>query len=391
MDNTVVIVRTQGLEDLRAVFKRLSNLGYSLHMTSHKELIADLRTLMSQKATDREWAFVLVLTKRVYFREEKQKELATFLLGSEFKAEPVFLVVGRDFTWKEIKHISQRNNLFFLLTPDKEQLLEDRYLNGFRGLIEKGLLDYRHGRQLVGLIQNDFLGFVEKEELRASKEEVEQLNMELETKNKIDDLTQLLNRKGIIEYMQRAKGRATRERWRLNSQGNPTEMGGGTLEEYFGHLSCMMIDIDDFKKVNDTYGHIVGDKVLRALGVLFNDERIFRTDDVCGRYGGEEFIVILPATGSGNAVNPAEKLREAFKDFVFKSEEGEPFTVTLSVGVAELEDSEESIEELINKADIALYEAKETGKDRTVVYKKEKHSMRASAPPGEEADADARS
>ena len=108
--------------------------------------------------------------------------------------------------------------------------------------------------------------------------------------------------------------------------------------------------------------------MLKELGRLFNENTIFRSEDVSGRYGGEEFIVILPATNAKNAWHPAEKLREALAAKEFDPGNGETFHVTISIGIAELDDSEESIDEIIKKADVALYRAKETGKDRTVLY-----------------------
>jgi diguanylate cyclase (GGDEF)-like protein len=285
-------------------------------------------------------------------------------------------VVSKRFSWKDIDYIIQHNHLFYTMPSSERQLLSERNVNLFRGFVDKALLDFSLNGKLIELISTEFLSFIEKEELKLSKEEVEQLNMELETRNRVDELTQLLNRKGIFEYFNMAKGRATRERWRLKAQSlqfasdseDLHQEPEGDIEDFFGHLSCMMIDIDNFKKINDTYGHIVGDEVLRGIGVLFSEDGIFRKEDICGRFGGEEFIVILPATNAMHAMIPAEKLRKTIKKQTFQSTEGESFKVTVSIGIAELQESEEPIDELINKADIALYEAKQTGKDRTVIF-----------------------
>jgi diguanylate cyclase (GGDEF)-like protein len=112
----------------------------------------------------------------------------------------------------------------------------------------------------------------------------------------------------------------------------------------------------------------VGDRVLRCLGELFQKDGIFRSEDVCGRYGGEEFFVILPATSAENAYVPAEKFRNELKRVTFSTESGEEFRATVSIGIAELSDSEETVEEIIGKADAALYRAKEDGRDRTIIW-----------------------
>ncbi len=134
----------------------------------------------------------------------------------------------------------------------------------------------------------------------------------------------------------------------------------------------MMVDVDHFKRINDTYGHLVGDDVLRTIGKLFHRKGIFRAEDICGRYGGEEFTVILPATNAAKAFVPAEKFRAELSRLTFMSEAGVQFQVTASIGIAELSDSEETIDQIIAKADAALYRAKESGRNQTVIYEDDK-------------------
>lgn len=125
-------------------------------------------------------------------------------------------------------------------------------------------------------------------------------------------------------------------------------------------LSVMMIDIDHFKDVNDTYGHITGDSVLRDLASIL--ERRLRPDDELGRYGGEEFCAILPETSLEGAVRIGETLRGLVEEHAFVVE-GEQIKVTISVGVAELKKGMD-MKSFYKAADEMLYEAKRAGRNR---------------------------
>jgi len=129
----------------------------------------------------------------------------------------------------------------------------------------------------------------------------------------------------------------------------------------------MMIDIDHFKSVNDTYGHLAGDKVLRTAGKLFLNDNILRKSDISCRYGGEEFIVILPETSASHALGPALRLSETFSSIAFFDNQ-KTFTVTLSIGISEFHPGDQSSEDIIHRADKALYHAKKLGKGKVVVY-----------------------
>jgi diguanylate cyclase (GGDEF)-like protein/PAS domain S-box-containing protein len=165
--------------------------------------------------------------------------------------------------------------------------------------------------------------------------------MELERIASIDNLTDIFNRRMLDQFLQ-----------------VEIEIAKRHDEE----LSLMIIDIDYFKQVNDTYGHLVGDMVLSQLSKIISDN--LRTSDIFGRYGGEEFLIICPKTSKDNAFILAEKLRMIVKDFEF-DEIGHK---TVSIGISDLQ-KDDTMGSLFKKADEALYEAKNGGRNKSVISK----------------------
>lgn len=134
----------------------------------------------------------------------------------------------------------------------------------------------------------------------------------------------------------------------------------------FGHpLSLLMIDVDNFKQVNDTYGHTVGDQVLRAIADHLQTES--RAVDEPARYGGEEFAVLLPETNAEEAAELGERLRAAIASEQIETDAG-MLEVTVSVGISTYPDDADTPEDLISAADSALYRAKSTGKNKAVSF-----------------------
>ena len=131
-------------------------------------------------------------------------------------------------------------------------------------------------------------------------------------------------------------------------------------------LAVMMFDIDHFKQVNDTFGHDVGDEMLKRVTQIASNE--LRNTDVFGRYGGEEFIILLPVTSAEQAALLAERIRAGVEALRVSTEKGEAF-ITLSIGIVEINHSlpNESLEDIFRRADQAMYISKQEGRNRVVV------------------------
>ena len=169
-----------------------------------------------------------------------------------------------------------------------------------------------------------------------------------------DDLTGLYNRRFVM-------GALAREQQRNARHGAP--------------FSVMLLDLDDFKSVNDTYGHPAGDELLKAFVRRVLDEvrdvdlvgagRELKDTDTFGRFGGEEFIVVLPDTGLAGARSVAERIRSVIASAPFKTSSGD-ITVTVSIGVAQFRRGE-SIRDILERVDKAVYAAKHAGRDRVAM------------------------
>ncbi|QJR80396.1 sensor domain-containing diguanylate cyclase [Alteromonas pelagimontana] len=175
-----------------------------------------------------------------------------------------------------------------------------------------------------------------------SKLRVERLNEEMKVLSRVDGLTGLYNRRYWQERFDHIFKLAQRNE-------KPT--------------SAMMLDIDHFKKVNDTYGHQAGDKVIQALAAVI--QKNIRETDLAGRYGGEEFAIVLTDTGAKNAVKVAERIRKSALNTIVEHE-GEQITFTVSIGLAEYSANHANSLEWLEDADEALYGAKTAGRNQVV-------------------------
>lgn len=165
---------------------------------------------------------------------------------------------------------------------------------------------------------------------------------------RVDELTTVLNRRQTMEQLALEMERARR---------------------YKRPLSLAMCDIDHFKKVNDTYGHLAGDQILQGVAKLIRSSS--RDVDIVGRYGGEEFMVLLPETELDTGIVYAERVRKTVEKWGTGRKELKPgHNVTISIGVAAYApETDTGVEAFIEKADKALYAAKERGRNRVCVYR----------------------
>ncbi len=195
--------------------------------------------------------------------------------------------------------------------------------------------------------------------LSESREAIERKNKELQYLATRDPLTNLLNRRALFELFEKRFENAKRD-------ATP--------------LVALMIDIDEFKSVNDRYGHSVGDEVIRFVGKKLMSAAKF--GDLSGRYGGEEFCLILPGSSLEDALALAERLRIIVRTD-FKAQFSLDTDLTISLGVALLEGAEDTANDLLNRADKALYAAKAHGRNRVVTWGDPELDM-AATPSGEE-------
>jgi len=135
-------------------------------------------------------------------------------------------------------------------------------------------------------------------------------------------------------------------------------------QRYDNPVSLVIFDIDHFKRVNDTYGHQTGDEVIRETARITS--QLVRETDFAGRYGGEEFVVLLPGTTLDGAAQFAERLRSTIERQQIDYQ-GSPLTFTISLGVATLADDMAGYQALLERADKALYQSKEGGRNRVTV------------------------
>ncbi|MBU1168309.1 MAG: sensor domain-containing diguanylate cyclase [Proteobacteria bacterium] len=176
--------------------------------------------------------------------------------------------------------------------------------------------------------------------------ELEIANLRLRELSTTDSLTGLKNRRYFNEIYYKEYNRSIRDK-------TP--------------LSCLIMDIDHFKRINDNFGHLVGDECLKEIAHAI-EIQLHRSNDFLARYGGEEFCALLTSTGVEGAMQVAENIRACVEGIVFKVR-GQNVNLTISIGVAsEIPDHKKNAEALLNQADSALYQAKSTGRNQVTFY-----------------------
>ncbi|MGE5892433.1 MAG: diguanylate cyclase [bacterium] len=177
---------------------------------------------------------------------------------------------------------------------------------------------------------------------KALQDELREKNRQVELLAITDPLTGLFNRRRVETVLE--------EEWK-------------SVKRYQHPLSCLIIDIDHFKSINDTFGHKVGDTVLKEIADLIKG--CLREVDTVARWGGEEFIVILPQTDPANAREASERIMEKILHHRFSHTAGK--RITVSIGISYYRPSLNAPEKLVDAADMALYQAKSEGRNRIVV------------------------
>ena len=214
-----------------------------------------------------------------------------------------------------------------------EEIAAQAFQEGAVGYLPKGSLSQK---KLSNIIDVALDKWTQLQQARADREKLERLA-------NFDSLTGLYNRRAILDKLHEL----------IN-----------LVNRYKEDFSLSMLDIDHFKKVNDHYGHLTGDEVLEEIAVLIR--RNIRETDIVGRYGGEEFIIILPKTNLSSAWVVAERLRSIIEKTEMKDSVGNVFAITVSQGLVGWERDEDAAS-LISRADEALYKAKEKGRNRVQI------------------------
>ena len=178
------------------------------------------------------------------------------------------------------------------------------------------------------------------------QEEIKLVVTQADEVSHTDALTYLPNRRQVINDLQREVLHADR---------------------YKTPLTISMLDIDHFKLINDTYGHAVGDDALRELSNILQEH--VRTPDIVGRIGGEEFLILLPNSSAQAASEQAMRLCKRIREHGMDLK-GNPVHMTVSIGIAEYQIGSESWDKLLSRADSALYQAKDNGRDGWAIAEK---------------------
>jgi diguanylate cyclase (GGDEF)-like protein len=257
--------------------------------------------------------------------------------GMETAPNETIIQVGQDFyrpLFVPLKDIANRDIATVALLVNVSQ-----EINTARLALLLGAIAYLIGGVLLFIIFYRLVGWI--------GQRIEHNEQRLEQLATVDQLTGLYNHRMFYSTLKNEIMRARR-------YGRPA--------------SLLMIDIDHFKRINDSYGHLAGDRVLERIGRLLKEN--LRAECSTCRYGGEEFAVILPEIGMEAAFTTAERLREIVAQTSFDNGTPDEIKITVSIGVSAFPESAAAVDELTSAADAALYAAKDAGRNRVVRYQK---------------------
>jgi len=245
----------------------------------------------------------------------------------------------------DVELIIIKRNIFYNLMDEFPQIKNN---------ITKGVsAKLRQSDQIFTVLLEKYRQINEqKKQLETLNKQIEDFSKELQEKNQklfqlaiTDKMTGIYNRAYVMDHFNRDFIKSKR---------------------HGSDLACIMMDIDDFKSCNDSYGHLIGDHVLKSTAELI--KKNLREEDVFGRYGGEEFLIVLPNTLINDAEKIAETIRKAIEKNEFESG-SITFSITMSFGITDIaSEAPQSLETMLDNADKALYSAKERGKNKVVAY-----------------------
>jgi diguanylate cyclase (GGDEF)-like protein len=261
-----------------------------------------------------------------------------------FQREPFHLVItdwmmphlsGPELVQK-IRTSGHKNYTYIIMLTAMDD--KDNVVLGLESGADEYLTKPFNSRELIARVASGMRILKLEEQLMQAHQQMEILAMR-------DGLTGLLNRRAIEEYAE-AEFNLTLRKERA--------------------MSVILLDIDHFKSVNDQFGHKFGDHTLQQVAKILKEE--LRTYDRVGRWGGEEFILILPDTHLMDAATVAERVRVRMAEMKMSLENGETFSVHISLGVASTAGQFSSLTKLIDAADQALYQAKQAGRNRVCIF-----------------------
>ncbi|WP_020677348.1 GGDEF domain-containing protein [Geopsychrobacter electrodiphilus] len=327
-----------------------------------------LQKLIAQRAATQQLMLRIWLDGEIFQTIDRldQQSPAQTAAASEFMNQPVtgkgHFVGGRDFhlfaptqslMGLQFRYLIPNTDLFHSTIAFKNRIITALIVLGWASIWIVLIIAYRITKPLGILDQaaQDIISYNYETPLTLSGggREVKSLAASFETmRQKIkelvvqDTLTQLYNRRYLMHALELAVAQAERNH-------EP--------------LTCIMIDIDNFKAINDQYGHQAGDEVLRSLGGLM--QSCTREYDIAARYGGEEFTLVLPKTEPQTAQQVAERIRRTVEKYPFTFSE-QQMACTISLGIASFIAESDSPDTLMGRADRALYQAKQQGRNRTI-------------------------
>ncbi|MGE5707765.1 MAG: diguanylate cyclase [Bacteroidota bacterium] len=281
---------------------------------------------------------------RIFLVEENGKLVSRATGDSFLPSKPLELSPGEGI----IGQVAQQNQAL-LIDGASAQLPPEAFLERYQSLLAVPILSEDRVLGVITLLHREQKAFTQADQrlltILASQAAVAIKNAKLYHATQqlaiTDGLTGVYNRRYFQRQLEAELQRAPR---------------------YGYPIALIILDVDYFKRFNDTHGHLLGDQILRSLAQILRES--VRETDLVARYGGEEFAVILPETNAEQAVEVAERIRKNVAEHSFWGRAHAPVSVTVSIGIAANPTANLSAEELIGQADAALYHAKQTGRDR---------------------------